>query len=71
VVESGEAEFEHLFPRPRSALAHGIRTIVVVTVNKALPLTSPSYDEGKMESELRRAWTTRFRKLQPGERFEE
>jgi hypothetical protein len=39
--------------------------------NASLALTSPAYDDGKTEAELRRAWTTRFRKLQPNERFEE
>src|SRR6266566_4730025 len=41
------------------------------TGTKALPLTSPAYDDGKTESELRRAWTLRYRKLQPNEGFEE
>jgi len=44
---------------------------VAITVTKALPLTSPAYDDGKTESELRRAWTLRYRKLQPNEGFEE
>jgi hypothetical protein len=44
---------------------------VTITVTTALPLTSPADDDGKTEPELRRAWTTRFRKLQPNERFEE
>ena len=71
VVESGEADFEILLPKLRSALAHRIRAIVTIAVTKALPLTSPAYDDGKTEAELRRAWTTRFRMLQPRERFEE
>jgi hypothetical protein len=40
-------------------------------VTKALPLTSPVYDDGKAEQDVRRRWTTRFRKLQPNEQFEE
>ena len=48
-----------------------MRAIVAITVTKALPLTSPAYDDGTMEPEIRRAWTSRFRKLQPNERFEE
>ena len=71
VVERGEARFEILLPGLRSALAHRIRAVVVIAVTKALPLTSPVYDHGKTEPELRRAWTTRFRMLQPRERFEE
>jgi predicted pyridoxine 5'-phosphate oxidase superfamily flavin-nucleotide-binding protein len=71
VVERGEAGFNTLLPKLHSALAPRIRAIVTIAVTKALPLTSPAYDEGKTEPELRRAWTTRFRKLQPSERFEE
>jgi len=32
-------------------------------------LSSPAYDDGASEDELRRAWTDRFRVLQPGGRF--
>ena len=71
VLERCEPGFEILLPSLRSALAHRIRAIVTIAVTKALPLTSPAYDEGKTEAELRRAWTTRFRVLQPFERFEE
>jgi uncharacterized protein len=71
VVERGDSTFELLFGHFRGALAPRIRAIVTITVTKALPLTSPAYDDGKTEPELRRAWTTRFRGLQPNERFEE
>jgi predicted pyridoxine 5'-phosphate oxidase superfamily flavin-nucleotide-binding protein len=71
VVERGEADFETLLPRIGSTLAHRIRAIVTITVTRALPLTSPAYDDGKTEPELRRAWTTRFRLLQPRQQFEE
>jgi uncharacterized protein len=71
VVERGEADFEILLPKLRSALAHRIRAIVTIAVTKAWPLTSPAYDDGTTEPELRRAWTARFRMLQPRERFEE
>ena len=71
VVERGDGTFDALLGRFRSMLAPRMRAIVAITVTKALPLTSPVYDDGKTEPELRRAWTTRFRKLQPNERFEE
>src|SRR5215831_169842 len=71
VVERGEACFDTLLLHLRSALAHRIRAIVTIAVTKALPLTSPAYDDGKTEPELRRAWTVRFRMLQPRQRFEE
>jgi len=71
VVERGEPAFGTLLPALRSSLAHRIRAIVTIAVTRALPLTSPAYDEGTSEPELRRAWTTRFRMLQPSGRFEE
>ena len=54
-----------------SSFANRVRTVVVVTVEKVTPLTSPAYDDGRTEAELRRAWTERFRTLQPGGKFEE
>src|SRR5215467_15460842 len=71
VLERGEPGFDTLLPNLRSALAHRIRAIVTIAVTKALPLTSPAYDDGKTEPELRRAWTARLRMLQPREQFEE
>ena len=71
LVNRGEPGFDSILEKLRSSFASRIRTVVVVTVEKAAPLTSPSYDDGRTEAELRRAWTQRFRKLQPGGRFEE
>ena len=71
VVERGDRTFDALLSQLRSTLGPRIRAIVTITVTKALPLTSPAYDDGKTDTELRRAWTAHFRKLQPNERFEE
>jgi predicted pyridoxine 5'-phosphate oxidase superfamily flavin-nucleotide-binding protein len=71
VVERGDGAFDTLLGRFRGALVPRMRAIVTIAVTKALPLTSPAYDDGTTEPELRRAWTTRFRKLQPNERFDE
>ena len=71
VVERGASAFDALLGHFRGALAPRMRAIVMITVTEALPLTSPAYDDGLTELELRRAWTRRFRKLQPNERFEE
>jgi len=71
VVKRRDPTFNELLGQFRSFLARRIRAIVTIRVTKALPLTSPAYDEGKSESELRRSWTTRYRQLQPNERFEE
>ena len=71
IVERGSEGFDALLGRYRGALAPRLRAIVAVTVSRALPLTSPVYDDGAAEPDVRRGWTTRFRKLQPNQRFEE
>jgi len=52
-------------------LADRMRGIVVITVDDAQPLTSPAYDMGTSEADLRRQWTDNFRRMQPGGRFME
>ncbi len=71
LVEREDRSFEPLLRHFRGPLASRIVAIVTITVTKALPLTSPAYDGGQTEGELRRLWTSRYRKLQPNERFEE
>jgi predicted pyridoxine 5'-phosphate oxidase superfamily flavin-nucleotide-binding protein len=71
VAERGTDTFETLLGHYHGALAPRLRAIVAITVTKALPLVSPAYDDGTEEADIRRGWTTRFRKLQPGQRFAE
>jgi predicted pyridoxine 5'-phosphate oxidase superfamily flavin-nucleotide-binding protein len=72
LVQRGDDGFDALLERIRSSFAPRVRTVVVIAVEKAAALTSPSYDDGRTtEAELRKSWTARFRKLQPGGRFEE
>ena len=72
LLARGEDNFDELLKKSGSSLAPRVRAIVVISVAKALPLVSPAYDDGTAtEDKLRRSWTARFRKLQPGERFEE
>jgi predicted pyridoxine 5'-phosphate oxidase superfamily flavin-nucleotide-binding protein len=72
VVKRGEDNFDRLVEMSGSSLAPRIKAIVVINVTKALPLVSPAYDDGvATEASLRRTYTTRFRKMQPGEKFEE
>jgi uncharacterized protein len=52
-------------------LVSRMRAVVSIAVSRALPITSPAYDSGQTEAALRRLWTTRFRSLQPNQRFEE
>jgi len=71
VVERGTDGFEKLLGHYGGALGPRLRAIVAITVTRALPVISPVYDGGAAEADVRRGWTTRFRKLQPNERFEE
>jgi hypothetical protein len=71
VIERGDTTFDALLGNFRGLLAERMRAIVTITVTKALPLTSPAYDDGTTEPEIRRSWTTRYRELQPNQRFEE
>ena len=71
VVERGDSTFNALLDHFHGPLASRMRAIVTISVMKALPLTSPAYDDGTTEPEIRRMWAARFRKLQPNERFEE
>lgn len=70
VIERGAAAFPALLEQFGSPLAPRMRAVVTISVSKALPLTSPAYDEGATEPEIRRGWTRRFRDLQPQQRFE-
>jgi predicted pyridoxine 5'-phosphate oxidase superfamily flavin-nucleotide-binding protein len=71
VVARDDASFAALLADFSGTLGARFRTIVAIAVTKAAPLTSPAYDDGTSEAQLRRSWTARFRMLQPNQRFEE
>ncbi len=73
IVVRGATGFDGLLPlfADHGSLVPRIRAIVLVAVTRALPLSSPAYDDGASEDGLRRAWTDRFRALQPGGHFME
>ncbi len=50
-------------------LADRMSGIVVIDVETALSVTSPAYDLGQTEEELRAQWTENFRRMQPGGEF--
>jgi hypothetical protein len=70
IIEREDSRFDTLLGRFRSTLSARIRAIVAIRITRALALTSPAYDAGTTEAEIRRLWTKRFRELQPNERFE-
>ena len=61
-----DAEFQSLLPQFASgwgSLAERIRGIVVIKVDEARPLTSPAYDNGAQEADLRQQWLANFQAL--------
>ncbi len=65
-VASGSEEFVALEPRFREVwgeLCDSLGGIVVVKVEKALPLSSPAYDMGTTEEELKAQYITYFTQL--------
>jgi len=59
IHETETAEFSRLRPRfdRWGALAGRISRIVVIAVEAAKPLSTPAYDDGVSEAELRENWT--------------
>jgi uncharacterized protein len=58
-------EFEETWP----SLLPRIGGIVILRVERLLPVTTPPYDTGTTEDELRAYWTQHYRALQPGGDF--
>ena len=74
IVRKGEDGFEALVARFAADYAEYVpkmRAVVAIDVTNARPLVTPGYDLGHTEDGLRRAWTRRFRSLQPGGEFAE
>jgi predicted pyridoxine 5'-phosphate oxidase superfamily flavin-nucleotide-binding protein len=67
VLESG-AQFEAALRVFRArGLASPIREIVVIRVEQAQPVTSPAYDLGLSEAEVRERWARHFDAVKRGE----
>ncbi len=74
VIARGSAGFDDTAKHfsKHGSIADRARSIVVIRIDRALPLVSPAYDGGQVEeSDIRRLWTKRFREIQPGRRYEE
>ena len=67
-VAKGETEFEDLYHRFEAIwgaeLGARFRGIVIITIDDVRPVTTPAYDIGADENELRRHWLSRFTKMQ-------
>lgn len=56
-VLTGGKLFEECLAYYRNAgLSHPVRNIVMVKIDRVLPLVSPAYDNGASESEIRNKW---------------
>lgn len=44
-----------------------IKHIVLIQVERALPVVSPAYDSGATEAEVRRRWQDYWRSIEPGD----
>lgn len=67
VIERSTDEFSALYPRFAhfGELASKINRIVALRVTRALPITTPAYDLGATEAELRAHWRAYFDSIQP------
>jgi predicted pyridoxine 5'-phosphate oxidase superfamily flavin-nucleotide-binding protein len=65
ITARGEEGFDRLLPlfHEHPALQPRMKAIVLISVERALPLSSPVYDDGATEEELRRSWWARFSAL--------
>ena len=73
-VRRGSERFEALIPlfERYGAIAHRAKAVVVLSIDRALPIRSPAYDDAAArEEEIRAGWTRHFRALQPGGRYVE
>lgn len=63
VHRSGEV-YQRCYDRYReTGLTHPIRAIVLIRVERALAVTSPAYDRGATEQEVKDRWRSYWRKL--------
>jgi predicted pyridoxine 5'-phosphate oxidase superfamily flavin-nucleotide-binding protein len=63
VLEEGEQFDQVVAFYRRAGSTSPIRTVVLVHVERALPLTSPAYDAGATEDEVRGRWETYYREV--------
>ncbi len=69
LVVPGDDEYDALFEALASWVAgpEDIKAVVVMELEHAQPETSPAYDRGTTEAELRKGWMARYVAMQPEE----
>lgn len=64
VITPNDPDFEeHVAYFRRNGVASAIRSVVVIAVERALPVISPAYDGGATEEEIRARWQRYWRDL--------
>jgi predicted pyridoxine 5'-phosphate oxidase superfamily flavin-nucleotide-binding protein len=63
VLESGPVFDRVVAERRQRGASSALRSVVVVRVERALALTSPAYDDGRSEDDVREEWRTYWRTL--------
>jgi predicted pyridoxine 5'-phosphate oxidase superfamily flavin-nucleotide-binding protein len=66
VLESGPLFAQVVAERRRRGALSAVRSVVLVRVERALPLTSPAYDDGRSEDDVREEWRAYWRSLDVG-----
>jgi predicted pyridoxine 5'-phosphate oxidase superfamily flavin-nucleotide-binding protein len=66
IVESGTRYDEVTASFAARGVSNPIREVIVVTVEQALPVTSPAYDLGLSEAEVRARWESHFEAIKRG-----
>ena len=63
VISEGDTFLEILASYGDAAKKYTIENVVLVRVNRILPITSPAYDTGATESEIKQRWIDYWEKL--------
>ena len=63
VHDAGPVFEKVLALRREAGLTNPVRTVVLIRVERALPLTSPDYDSGTSEADVRAKWRRYWREL--------
>ena len=68
VLTEGPVFERALALRRERGAENSVRAIILMKVERALPLTSPAYDLGLSEDEVRARWRAHWRSLEQGKR---
>ena len=70
IISNSNTQFSELHPKWAETwgdLATRVTALVVITVNRALPLATPPYDDGVTEEEMVALYVEKFAAIYPGD----